>query len=77
MFKATKSEVYSILVTWIRFLSEQWREIDIWPERYLVRLFSPSGFKEKFPTTRVVVEGMEFLVKKPKVPAAQQVTFSA
>jgi hypothetical protein len=76
MFGVSKCTVANIVVTWINFMAVQWREINIWPERELVRYFSPSDFKSKFPSTRVIVDGTECPVKKPSVPVAQQATFS-
>ncbi len=75
-FMIPESEVYNIFVTWVRFAALQWREIDIWASRDLVRFYSPRDFKSKFPATRAVFDGTECPVQKPKVPAAQQVTFS-
>ena len=77
MFRITESEVYCIIVTWLRFMSLQWREINIWPEKELVDFFTPSDFATKYPSTRIILDGTEFPIKKPKNPAAQQVTFSA
>ena len=57
-------------------MAEQWREINIWPSRNLVRYFNPSDFKSKFPTTRVIIDVTECSIKKPKAPRAQQSTFS-
>ena len=42
----------------------------------VVHFHAPSDFKRKFPKTRVVFDGTECPIKKPKAPAAQQVTFS-
>lgn len=76
MFKITEKEVYNLIVTWIRFLSLQWREVDIWPNKEAVRFFAPFDFKDKFPQTRVVVDGIENPIKKPKAATAQQLSFS-
>ncbi|VDI07047.1 Hypothetical predicted protein [Mytilus galloprovincialis] len=57
-------------------MSGQWKELDLWPSRDLVRFFSPSDFKLKFPSTRLFVDGTEMPVKKPKSPIAQQSTYS-
>ena len=76
-FGISESDVYAIFVTWIRFMRLQWEEIDIWPDRELVDFFCPSDFKSKFPTTRVILDGFEFPIKKPGAPTAQQVTFSS
>lgn len=76
MFNISQATVKNIVFTWIAFMARQWRELNIWPSRNLVRYFSPSDFKAKFPTTRVIVDGTECPVKKPKAPCAQQSTFS-
>lgn len=44
---------------------------NIWPSKDLVKYFSPSNFKAKFPT-RVLVDDTEYPLKNPK---AQQATF--
>jgi hypothetical protein len=49
-----ESTVKNIVHTWIIFMSKQWREVNIWPSKDLVKYFSPSYFKAKFPTTRVI-----------------------
>ena len=75
-FGISKADVYNIFCTWIRFMSLQWRELDTWCDRDLVRFYMPSGFKAEFSSTRVIIDGTECPVKKPKLPNAQQSTFS-
>ncbi len=76
MLKISETEVYNTFATWIRFMSLQWREVELWPNRDIVQFHAPSDFKAKFPKTRVVFDGTECPIKKPKAPAAQQATFS-
>ena len=76
LFDVSESEVYNIFVTWVRFMSLQWREYSVWPSRDLVRFFMPFSFKQQFPTTRVIIDGTECPVKKQKFPTSQQSTFS-
>lgn len=76
LFNISEGSVKNVAYTWILFMSKQWREINIWPSRNLVRYFSPSDFKSKFPSTRVVIDGTECPIKKPKAPRAQQATYS-
>jgi len=45
-------------------MSLQWIEVSLWPDCDVVH-FSPDGFKAKFATTRVIVDGTECLIKKP------------
>lgn len=76
MFGITEKDVYNIFVTWIRFMSLQWREINLWPSKDLVKFYSPDNFFDKFPDTRVIVDGTECPVKQSKLPETQQATFS-
>ncbi|KAK2150530.1 hypothetical protein LSH36_401g00061 [Paralvinella palmiformis] len=38
-FLIPECDVYIIFVTWIRFMSLQWRELTIWPEKEIVHCF--------------------------------------
>ncbi|KAK4309446.1 hypothetical protein Pmani_018943 [Petrolisthes manimaculis] len=42
----------------------------------LVQYFSPTDFRKKFSTTRVIIDGTEIPLQKPKKPIAQQATYS-
>lgn len=75
-FNVSEKTVSNVFYTWILFMSKQWREVDIWPPKSLVNYFCPSDFKLKFPNTRVIVDGTECPIKKPKLPKTQQATFS-
>ncbi len=76
LFGITEANCYNIFCTWVKFMALQWRELPIWTPRDLTRFYSPTGFKNQFPTTRVIVDGTECPIKKPKLPTAQQSTFS-
>lgn len=39
-------------------------------------LFFPIRFKRNYPNTRIIIDGTECPMKKPKNPSAQQATFS-
>ncbi len=76
LFDISEFSVSNIFITWINFMAVQWKELNMWPSRDLVRYFMPDGFKVTFPKTRVIIDGMECPVVKPKSPIAQQATFS-
>ena len=76
LFKISTVEVYSLFVTWVRFMSLQWQEIDIWSCKELVNFFMPSDFKKKFSTTRSIWDGCEIPIMKSSKPVTQQATFS-
>lgn len=77
MFGISESAVTNIFVTWVNFMACQWNEIDWWPSQDCARFFAPSDFALKFPTTRVIIDGTECPIMKPKQPVAQQATFSS
>ncbi|XP_052788486.1 uncharacterized protein LOC128223234 [Mya arenaria] len=76
MFSVAESVISNIFITWVLFMEKQWRELNIWPSQELVKHFAPSSFKRNYPNTRVIVDGTECPIKKPKNPTAQQATFS-
>jgi len=76
LFEISEFSVGNIFVTWVNFLDKQWHELDIWPDVDMVRYFMPSDFARKFPSTRVILDGMECPIKKPACPLSQQTTFS-
>lgn len=76
LFNISETAVVNIWVTWVNFMAKQWREVNMFPDRDIVRFFSPLGFKAKFPSTRIIIDGTECPVMKPKSPIAQQATFS-
>lgn len=76
LYKISLKHVYTIFVTWIRFMSLQWRTLDLWVDRDKVRAYMPFDFHEKYPNTRIIIDATECPIKKPKLPLAQQVTFS-
>ncbi|CAC5420801.1 unnamed protein product [Mytilus coruscus] len=40
------------------------------------QIFSPYIFKRQLPTTRIIIDGTEYPIRKPRLPFAQQSTFS-
>lgn len=75
-FNVSESDVYNVFCTFVRFMSLQWRELNFWPNRDLIHFYAPSGFKADFPKTRVIIDGTEIPTNKPKLPTAQQATYS-
>lgn len=77
LFGIDTMQVGNIYITWINFMYYQWKEIDWWPSRELVRFYSPVDFRQSFPKTRLIIDGTECPVCKPSQPVAQQATWSA
>ena len=77
LFNISEFSVSNIVVTWINFMSIQWSNMNMWPTRDIVHFYMPEEFKENYPHTRVIIDGIEAPIKKPGKPVAQQVTYSS
>lgn len=66
MFDISKKTVQNIVITWLNFMYCEWSEIDIWLSKDLIMYYMPSGFKQMYPSIRVIVDGTEFPISAPK-----------
>lgn len=76
LFGVSEYSIANIFVTWVNFMYIQWRQLDIFPEKELVKFYMPRTFAQDFPNTRLIIDGMEVPIQKPSQPAAQQITYS-
>ncbi len=72
-FEISQSTV-SRIITWINFLFLKLKENPIWPPRDFIRSYMPCQFKEKYPTTRVIIDATEIFISQPRLPELQQMT---
>lgn len=77
IFDISTTQVGNIFVTWVSFVYELWSKVEIWPTRELVNYYVPKQFRQHHPSTRVIVDGTEIPIIKPKNSTAQQATFSS
>ena len=75
-FNISQSTVSRITCTWINFLYLKLKEIPLWPAREIVRVNMTKYFKERYPTTRVIIDATEIYIEQPHLPELQQMTFS-
>jgi len=75
-FEVCRTTAGNIVSFFIKFAADQWGKLEIFPSRDLVDYYMPEGFKKTYPSTRVIVDGTEIPIDKPKNPIAQQATFS-
>ena len=75
-FGVSQSSVSRVFRTWISYLYFSFKEINIWPRQENVRLFMPSCFRSKYPSTRVIIDASEIFMEQPKNPDAQAATWS-
>ena len=75
-FGVSQSTVSRIIITWINFLYLQLKQIPLWSPKALVMSYMPKEFKEKYPSTRVVIDATEVFIEQPALPELQQLTYS-
>ena len=75
-FGVSQSTVSRIIITWINFLYLQLKQIPLWSPKALVMSYMPKAFKEKYPSTRVVIDATEVFIEQPALPELQQLTYS-
>jgi len=64
-FKVHQSTVSRNTITWANFLYFVLGSQPLWPSREQVQQYMPTGFKELFPNTRVVIDCTEIAVQAP------------
>ena len=76
LFNISESLVHKLFVTWLNFMYFQFKEVDVWPSRKVVTQHMPSGFRDMFPNTRVILDATEIPINKPSNVNAQCETYS-
>ena len=61
-FGISQSTVSRIFATWINFIYHQFKGIPLWPPREYIRTHMPQVFKNRYPTTRVVIDATEVFI---------------
>ena len=75
-FDISQSTVSRIVMTWINLLYHQLKQIPLWPPRELTLSNMPKIFRDKYPSTRVIIDATEIFIEQPSLPELQQLTFS-
>lgn len=65
LFGVADSTVSRTFTAWINFLFLKFGTINIWPSQEVVRETMPEAFKEKFPSTRVIIDCTEIKCEMP------------
>ena len=75
-FGISQSTVSRIFTTWINFMYLQFKRIPLWPPQGYIRSHMPQVFRERYPTTWVIIDATEVFIQQPALPELQQLTFS-
>ncbi|XP_064466613.1 uncharacterized protein LOC135377836 [Ornithodoros turicata] len=75
-FHITQATVSRILTVWINILYLKLTELPQWPSRQVVNAGMPPAFKEKYPSTRVIIDATELKCEVPTSFVLQSETYS-
>ena len=65
LFGVSQSTISRTFISWINFMFLRFGTINIWPTRAEVDCSMPEDFKNKFPTTRVIIDCTEVKCQMP------------
>ena len=65
LYGVAQSTISRSFIQWINFMYLKFGQICIWPSKAVVQQTMPLDFKEKFPTTRVVIDFTEVFCEMP------------
>ncbi|XP_070563903.1 uncharacterized protein [Ptychodera flava] len=63
LFNISSSTVSRIVVTWVNYMYLKLGSLDIWPSRDVISATMPLSMKEKYPSTRVIIDCTEINVR--------------
>ena len=65
LFKVSVSTVSRVFITWLNFMYLGLGQINIWPSRTVIDITMPEDFKEKYSSTRVIIDYMKVRCQMP------------
>ena len=76
-FGASQSTVSRITITWINFMYLQFSWVSLWPCKEVVHSSMPEVFRDRYPSTKVIIDATEICVEQPRLVELQQMTCSS
>ena len=65
LYGITQATISRLIITWVNFMYVRFKDISMWPSREKVNEHMPEQFKEKYPSTRVIIECTEVRCQMP------------
>ena len=75
-FGVSVSTVSNILISWSNFCYQRLGSLNIWPSKETVEEYMPQSFKEKYPSTRVIIDCTEIKVEMSSSLLLKSQTYS-
>ena len=64
LFELSTQDAGAVFRAWVKYMFYKIGSDPIWPDREVIYNHMPSKFKEKFPTTFVILDGTEINVER-------------
>ena len=65
LYGVSQATISRIIITWVNFLYLKFKDVPMWPSRELINKHMPEQFKEKYPSTRVIIDCTEVQCQMP------------
>ena len=66
LYSISQTTVGRITISWVNFMFLKFCKIPVWPSRAKVNQHMPADFKDKYPSTRVIIDCTEIRCQRPK-----------
>lgn len=65
LYGVAQSTVSRMFIPWINFVYLKFGQVCIWPSKEVIQKTMPADFKEKFPSTRIIIDCTEVFCEMP------------
>ena len=65
LYGVAQSTVSRMFIPWINFMYLKFGQVCIWPSKEVIQKTMPADFKEKFPSTRIIIDCTEVFCEMP------------
>ena len=65
LYGVSQATIRRVIITWVNFLYLKFKDVPMWPSRELIHKHVPEQFKEKYPSTRVIIDCTEVKCQMP------------
>ena len=66
LFGVSQATVSRIFISFINYMFLKFAQVNIWPSREIVEQTMPAAFKEKYPSTRIIIDCTEIRCEMPR-----------
>ena len=65
LYGVSQAKISRVIITWVNFLYLKFKDVPMSPSRELINKHMPEQFKEKYPSTRVIIDCTEVQCQMP------------